>query len=120
MARYLAILAAIFASALGPAFAVELADPTRPPKPAVADAAVAPNPAQWQLSLVRVSDDDRRAVVNGKLVREGDQVGSARVLRIESSHVVLKQAGRAIRIALAGGPVKSPARARAGADRQPP
>lgn len=77
-------------------------DPTRPPT-----AMVRAEPKQemrpigdWQLSMTRVSGGDGLAILNGSLVRVGQQVADAKVLTIAPDHVLLEQAGRRLRVDL--------------------
>lgn len=80
----------LFAALLPSVFA---SDPTRPPEGlfAVPDSPQAPKPeTRYQLQQIRIADNGSSAVVNGELVREGDTVGSAKVLSISANEVVLK------------------------------
>jgi hypothetical protein len=43
----------------------------------------------WRLSAIRISESDRSAIVNGKLVREGDDVESGKILEINPLSVVI-------------------------------
>ncbi len=66
--------------------AEELRDPTRPPDApleelgTIAASSYAPGPLH--LSSILISPERRLATINGRRVRTGDQVGSARVLEI--------------------------------------
>lgn len=72
----------------------ELPDPTRP-----ADYQAAPKVVyeeelpqeliDWTVTAIRITGEDRTAIVNGQLVREGDIIGPARVVDIEPVSVVL-------------------------------
>jgi len=74
----------------------ELTDPTRP---AAYDAEVKEpiffedfkdkESIEWKVSAIRISKGDRTAIVNGKLVRVGDDVGPAKVLEIKPLSVVI-------------------------------
>lgn len=74
----------------------ELPDPTRPASYTVEntepvffeDIDVKEN-INWQLSAIRISDTDRTAILNGKLVRTGDDIGPAKVLEINPLSVVI-------------------------------
>ena len=43
----------------------------------------------WTLSAVRISDNDKTAIVNGELVRVGDEINQAKVVEIKSQSVVI-------------------------------
>ena len=73
--------------------AAELPDPTRP-----ADYMVPGNiqieelPRElidWSVTAIRITDSDRSAIVNGRLVRVGDEVGPAKILEIQPTSVIL-------------------------------
>ena len=67
----------------------ELLDPTRPPSlPSVAAPQASPV-TELNLSLIRVSETDRAAVLGERLVREGDVVEGVRVLRIDRNEVTV-------------------------------
>ena len=82
------------------ASAAPLVDPTRP---ADSEAAVAPAsttpPQQFRVSLVKLSSELRMAVVNGRSVREGDEVDGARVTAIERDGVELDLGGERLKVA---------------------
>ncbi len=91
----------IFAFALLPMLVIakaELPDPTRPATYMVKD--VEPiyvevfdentkEKVSWTLSAIRISEKDRTAIVNGKLVRVGDDIDQAKVLEIKPLSVVI-------------------------------
>lgn len=84
-----------------PAFAnakAELPDPTRPANYIIeTDEPVyveifnenIKEKLSWTLSAVRVSEKDRTAIINGKLVRVGDEINQAKVMEIKSQSVVI-------------------------------
>ncbi|VAW76256.1 hypothetical protein MNBD_GAMMA15-1610 [hydrothermal vent metagenome] len=78
--------------------ALALNDPTRPTDPALYFGGG--NAGGWALQSILLSDDRRIAIINGKRVREGERIGSARVARIRKSHVVLKTRGRTLNLQL--------------------
>jgi hypothetical protein len=43
----------------------------------------------WNLSAIRISKNDKSAIVNGKLVREGDEIEKAKVLEIKPRSVII-------------------------------
>ncbi len=105
----------------------KLTDPTRPPASAIrivetksGGAGVAvkgkapgsaeqPDSAPLVLSAVFVSDKGRLAIINGRRVRAGDEIGGMSVRAIGSSHVELDGKRGAITLELAGIRVKRPA-----------
>jgi hypothetical protein len=72
------------------------ADPPAPGAPVPTPEAVAPPPAAPAFALQAVAEQDGHpvAIVNGQLVRVGDLVDGARVLRIDPEQVELDQGGR--------------------------
>lgn len=95
----------------GAAAAGELADPTRPPDFDAAPPVVEPAPldrSQWTLSLVKISAARRSAVINGRVVRVGEEVDGARVVGIDPRAVQLEKAGERFELRLAEAGVKSP------------
>lgn len=73
-------------------------------EPAPADTSPAPRPAtppDWSLSAVMTGRDRRAAVVDGRVVREGDQVrGGGEVLEIRRGAVVIGWRGRRVVVRL--------------------
>ncbi|MBT7951476.1 MAG: hypothetical protein HN764_07620 [Gammaproteobacteria bacterium] len=71
---------------------VDLPDPTRPADYSVAVSVKQARPktrAEFNLNAVRISADDRSAIVNGRLVRVGDDIGTAKVKEINIQNIVL-------------------------------
>jgi MSHA biogenesis protein MshK len=84
-------------SAVSPA----LNDPTRPTDHALFfGTGQSASSAQWVLQSILLSSDRRIAVINGTRVREGDRLGSAKVVRIADSHVLLKTGGTTLTLRL--------------------
>ena len=77
--------------------AASLPDPTRPPQrfavPTTSDLVVADN---WQLGSILIAPQRRVAVINGRPLSVGDQVGGAKVMAIESGQVHLRRGSRTI------------------------
>jgi MSHA biogenesis protein MshK len=103
MAQALKLLCALALAMLtGMAQAQGLIDPTRPPaaiSAPVANAGAAPLLAraepQLQSILVSLRPGGRRiAVIDGKIVRQGQRVGDAVLVAIGSTEVVLRRAGK--------------------------
>lgn len=89
------LFTAVMAAALlvaSTAAAQSLSDPTRRPD-AAASLASASGQSGWQLQSTQVSGRGRSAVINGQIVREGQRIADARVLRIEHGQVILDVGG---------------------------
>jgi len=72
-------------------------DPMRPPA-TKAMSSTAPSGTRQrrealQLNAVRITDQQRSAIINGQRVAEGERVGTARVVSIESASVTLERTG---------------------------
>jgi len=52
------------------------------------------NLAQFKLGAISVRQEDRYALINSRIVREGDQIGGMTVDRIERNQVILVAGGR--------------------------
>lgn len=68
--------------------AAELPDPTRPADysdaPPIVEITELPKELiSWNVTAIRIAGNDRSAIVNGQLVREGDSVGTAEILEIK-------------------------------------
>jgi len=85
----------------GPCNAFALSDPTRPTDPSLyfgnSDNR---SEGEWSLQSILYASNRRVAVINGTRVREGDRIGSARVVRIQDSQVVLNAGGRKLTLHL--------------------
>ena len=80
-----------------------LQDPTRPPSASDATHYVAPKAVgrpRWSLSSTLVSTERRTAVINNKVVSQGDRVNGATVVSIDSSSVRLRAGGREITLVM--------------------
>jgi MSHA biogenesis protein MshK len=74
-----------------------LSDPTRPTDPArYFGTTKQQDSADLMLQSILFAADRRIAVINGTRVTEGDRIGSARVVRIQDSQVLL-ETGRGMR-----------------------
>lgn len=85
----------------------ELPDPTRPAtfidqdlEPAVYEEPLLNEKISWKLSAIRISDKDKTAILNGKLVRAGDNINSAKVLEINPMSVVIDHEDRKLIVKL--------------------
>ena len=98
MSRYLAALVLISAAVLTQN-ARALQDPTRPTDPSAYFGYGTANNS-WALQSILSSPARRIAIINGTRVREGDRIGSAKVVSISESQVVLNSGGRALTLHL--------------------
>lgn len=85
----------------------ELPDPTRPAtyvveslEPVFFEEINVTEKINWKLSAIRISDKDRTAILNGKLVRAGDDIGPAKVLEINPLSVVIEHEERKLIVRL--------------------
>lgn len=74
-----------------------LRDPTRPYKAVVAGVS---KPSGYLVNAIIVSAERRVAIVNGQRVGVGGDIGDAKVLEINSDHLVLQKDGKRITAAL--------------------
>jgi hypothetical protein len=76
-----------------------LPDPTRPYAYRQAiDVSNLPSvkPTEWRLYGIQIRGDMKRAIINGRLVKEGDQLGDATVTAISPTEVKLEQDRRTL------------------------
>lgn len=85
----------------------ELPDPTRPAnyliednEPVFFEEVITKDKIDWKLSAIRISDVDKTAILNGKLVRAGDDLGSAKILEINPLSVVINHEDRKLIVRL--------------------
>lgn len=92
LARVLAVAACFWSAAGG---AEVLRDPMRPPSMGSLTSWRSPAPAYSgpRLQAIHFSSRDRSATINGRRVRVGDRIGTARVASITRSAVVLQDGG---------------------------
>lgn len=93
---------------LGPTgSALALKDPTQPTDPAnYFGGGKNKSAGSWSLQSILSSPRRRIAVINGTRVKEGDRIGSARVVRITNSHVLLNASGRMLTLHLFPEPLR--------------
>lgn len=82
-----------------------LTDPTRPAgyisEPQVVQIYDLPKELiDWNVTAIRIKNEDRSAIVNGRLVRAGDPVGPAKVIEITPVSVVLDYEGKQVVVRL--------------------
>jgi hypothetical protein len=95
----------------------ELTDPTRPPDYQAAQPAAVAIPTEvmdFRLSAIRIGPDTRWAIINGKRLTRGDEIGPATVVAIQHTSVTLDYKGRRLSLTLFAGRVKHPATGRDG------
>ncbi len=94
----------------GQSWAEALPDPTRPyhhknsePKVFISDETV-----EWKLSGIRLRGEQRTAILNGKLIKEGDDLGVAKVIEIRPREVELLHADTKLIVRLLYSDIKHP------------
>lgn len=96
------ILVVVLLSLSAPAVAEVLPDPTRPAA-FQTTAVIQELPAElidWKVTAIRISEQDRSAIVNGRIVRTGESIGTARILEIQPTQVVLEYDNRKVAVRL--------------------
>lgn len=93
-----------------PLVASALEDPTRPPSfvgvTGNSEAEQSQLPV-WQVNSILISNERRVAVVNGRTVKQGDQINSARVIRISPTAVTLRNSAETFTVKLLPLQIKS-------------
>ena len=94
-----------------PSAAEELKDPTRPPTSHATETGQEAGEGLlgWRLGATHTSADGRRAILNGRVVVEGDRVGEALVVKIGPGFVRLREGEDEFTVTLLPGKIKSPA-----------
>lgn len=98
--------------------AAELTDPTRPyffgkdvvENSVTKDAGAEEGAKPWVLSSTFISDTQRFAMVNEKLVRKGDTLGNMRVVDIKPLRVLLRNEATSVEVMLLQYSVKTKAK----------
>ncbi|MEW5862121.1 MAG: hypothetical protein AB1773_00800 [Pseudomonadota bacterium] len=72
--------------------AAPLGDPTRPPE-VQAEVVGAGAAGAGRVETILIAPDRRLAVIGGRIVRVGDEIGGARVVRIREGGVTLRRDG---------------------------
>ncbi len=74
-----------------------LPDPTRPAsyqeqkfEPVFVEDVIVKDQLSWTLSAIRISDSDKSVILNGKLAREGDAIGPAKLIEIKPHSVIIE------------------------------
>ena len=100
---------ALIAIWAGPGQAEALPDPTRPYQYGTVQVEQGQDAkVQWRLSGVRINADKRSAILNGKLVKEGDKLDGAVVLEIKPAEVTLQQDDKRLVVRLLLSNIKQP------------
>ena len=89
-------------------------DPTRPPTAKATSSYVPTNKSRgprWTLHSTLVSSGRRTAVINDRVVAQGDRINGATVVSIEPSAVRLKEKGREVTLVMLKKNIKSLSRA---------
>ena len=94
----------------GGGYAEALPDPTRPYGygAEIAVEQIPQEKVQWRLGGIRIKEDKRSAILNGKLVKEGDKLDGAVVVEIKPSEVTLQQQDKRLVIKLLLSNIKQP------------
>ena len=58
----------------------------------------APPPVDWWLQSIQIGERERSATINGRLLKIGDKIGSARLIAIEHDQVKLRRGGKQIKL----------------------
>lgn len=98
-ARWISLFAGLAMAAPLTAAQPALPDPTRPPDYGVVELAELPKMiANWRLTGIKFAADQRLAILNDQVVSEGDSIGTARIVEIQPSGVVIEQDGKKLRV----------------------
>ena len=91
MNKYMIVSAALLIATMAHADA-GLPDPTRPADYSVTRTIKQITPKQrteFNVNAIRISELDRSAIINGRLLRVGDDIGTAKIKEINAVEVVL-------------------------------
>ncbi|MEM6998853.1 MAG: hypothetical protein AAF419_03325 [Pseudomonadota bacterium] len=93
-----------------------LPDPTKPadyrvalPEPVYVEQVTEGKDISWRVSAIRISSSDRTAIVNGELVRIGDEINASEVLEINPLSVVINHNDQKLIVRLLSSTVKKQA-----------
>jgi hypothetical protein len=86
--------ALVFAIVTAVGNADELRDPTRPARLGPGIVMTSPSVEAVRLEAILNSGDARRAIVNGKVVREGERVNGVQIVAINENSIHYVRAGR--------------------------
>ena len=87
-----------------------LPDPTRPYRygSEIAITQLPDEKVEWRLSGIRIRENTRTAILNGRLVREGDELDGARVMEIRPAEITLQQEEKRLVVKLLYSDIKRP------------
>ena len=81
--------------------AATLPDPTEPPNYSAIDRQVVVEVNKgWKLSAIKIGRDGNSAIINGLVVSEGAEIGSAKLIQISPTQVVLDYDGKHVPLKL--------------------
>lgn len=83
-------------------------DPMRPSQPGRSTVQTKPVQPAYRLDSIIIASDRRLAVINGRLLAEGERIGSTQVERIETTRVTLRTGKRSEVLTLLPVSIKSP------------
>ena len=106
MYRFLLLCAALLLSPLLQAGSPS--DPMRPPLPDRNSVQSKPALPAYRLDSIIIASDRRLAIINGRMLAEGERIGSAQVERIEATRVTLRTGTRSEILTLLPVSIKSP------------
>jgi len=78
---------------------VKLHDPTKPPSFAIPKSGKK-IVTHLKLSQIRIADNDRQAVINGKRLKKGNSIAGYRIKKIEIGYVILSNDKGTLRLDL--------------------
>ncbi len=82
----------------------QFSDPTKPPayaKPQKGKKAV----THFKLTEIRITEDNRQVVINGRRLKKGQSIGKYRVKKIDVGYVILANSQASIRLNLIRNPI---------------
>lgn len=84
----------------------QLPDPTKPfgfdtqPELIIQERNISQEDISWNLTGIRIAKDSRSAILNGRVIREGDRVNGAQVMEIAPAWVIIEHEKQRIRLEL--------------------
>lgn len=94
----------------GAATALEMVDPMQPPPapPSVQEEEPAAARAAWRVRAIKIEAHRRSAMINGRMVVEGEEIDGARVLEIKPRTVVIEIGNETTSLSLLKHEIKVP------------
>lgn len=87
------LLAIALSAAMASAFAQQMRDPTRPPSFVAPAGTAAVRESDLVLQTVLISTERRAAIINGRLLRLGENIAGMQLMSISESEVQLRGRG---------------------------